>query len=287
MANDPAGKLVTPIGFDPTGNLRPLEMTVEGYLRAYLENNIVSIPHVLLDGSIHTDTVADAPVRGDIIRGNSTPKWARLAKGSANQVVSTDGTDVLYQALATLIKNAILTANGDILIRDAAGNVVPLLIGTAGQILTVSAALIPGWESLSDRHTLGFEFPIAAELNMNPADATTYYFGMDYGASFASSYITNFIVFHKVGLITNVYIRFAVTTGGTAESVSVYVRVNNSTDTLLTNSMSWAASAVINISGLAIEIAANDFINIKIVTPTWVTNPLNVRAFGTVFVTLP
>src|SRR5215831_2719756 len=39
----------------------------------------------LLDGAIHSDTLSGTVVRGDVITGNSTPKWARLAKGTANQ----------------------------------------------------------------------------------------------------------------------------------------------------------------------------------------------------------
>lgn len=37
--------------------------------------------NALLDGANHTDTVAGTVVRGDIIVGNSTPKWARVAVG--------------------------------------------------------------------------------------------------------------------------------------------------------------------------------------------------------------
>lgn len=38
--------------------------------------------HALLSAT-HSDTLADTVVRGDILVGNSTPKWARLAKGTA------------------------------------------------------------------------------------------------------------------------------------------------------------------------------------------------------------
>ena len=49
--------------------------------------------NALLDGSAHTDTVAGTVVRGDVIVGNSTPKWARLAIGSAGRVLRSNGTD--------------------------------------------------------------------------------------------------------------------------------------------------------------------------------------------------
>lgn len=51
--------------------------------------------HNLLSTS-HGDTLADAVVRGDILVGNSTPKWSRKAKGSAGQLVTFDANDVTY-----------------------------------------------------------------------------------------------------------------------------------------------------------------------------------------------
>ena len=44
----------------------------------------------------HTDTLAAAVVRGDLVIGNSTPKWSRLAKGSAYAVLTGDGTDTAW-----------------------------------------------------------------------------------------------------------------------------------------------------------------------------------------------
>ncbi len=55
--------------------------------------------NALLDGSSHTDTAAGTVARGDVITGQTaTPKWTRLAKGTANQVLSMDGTatDVVW-----------------------------------------------------------------------------------------------------------------------------------------------------------------------------------------------
>jgi len=55
--------------------------------------------HTLLDGSIHSDTVAHVPVRGDIILGNATPAWDALTLGTAQFVLYSDGTDALYTRL--------------------------------------------------------------------------------------------------------------------------------------------------------------------------------------------
>jgi len=55
--------------------------------------------NILLDGTNHTDTTNSAVQRGDVIIGNSTPKWTRLGKGTAKQVLASDGTDVNYFSL--------------------------------------------------------------------------------------------------------------------------------------------------------------------------------------------
>jgi len=54
--------------------------------------------HNLLS-TTHSDTLAASPTRGDVIVANSTPAWARLAVGTANKVLHSDGTDATWQTL--------------------------------------------------------------------------------------------------------------------------------------------------------------------------------------------
>jgi hypothetical protein len=57
--------------------------------------------NALLDGVNHTDTTAGTVARGDVITGQgATPKWTRLAKGTASQCLQMDGTatDVVWGA---------------------------------------------------------------------------------------------------------------------------------------------------------------------------------------------
>ena len=51
--------------------------------------------HDLLSAT-HPDTLVGTVVRGDLVYGNATPKWGRLARGTANYMVSNDGTDVTW-----------------------------------------------------------------------------------------------------------------------------------------------------------------------------------------------
>jgi hypothetical protein len=55
-------------------------------------------PHQLL-GPDHSDTATASPARGSLIFGNATPEWDALALGTAEFVVYSDGTDVLYTRL--------------------------------------------------------------------------------------------------------------------------------------------------------------------------------------------
>lgn len=68
----------------------------------------------LLDGSIHTDTVAATVSRGSIPYGNATPKWDELVVGAANRVLRSDGTDPSWAqvALTTDVTGVLPTANG-------------------------------------------------------------------------------------------------------------------------------------------------------------------------------
>jgi hypothetical protein len=70
--------------------------------------------NALLDGTNHTDTVAQTVTRGSLIYGNSTPKWDELVIGSANRVLKSDGTDVSWAQvnLTTDVTGVLPAANG-------------------------------------------------------------------------------------------------------------------------------------------------------------------------------
>lgn len=51
--------------------------------------------HNLLSGT-HSDADTETVVRGDLVFGNSTPKWDRLALGARRYLLSNDGSDVVW-----------------------------------------------------------------------------------------------------------------------------------------------------------------------------------------------
>lgn len=81
----------------------------------FVETTVTSttFTHALLSAT-HTDTLAGTVVRGDIIYGNATPAWAKLAKGAANTVLRANATDVLWGqvVLTTDVTGVLPIANG-------------------------------------------------------------------------------------------------------------------------------------------------------------------------------
>lgn len=132
----------------------------------------------------------------------------------------------------------------------------------------------------------GYALPINAG-SLNPADATTYYFGNFYSLAPGTTAQTRRIYIPKGGIITACNL-FVVSTGaGTSEQSTISIRLNNSTDTTLTSILDLSAtSVIISESNLSIVVADNytDYIEMKWVTPTWVTNPTGVFFTGNIFI---
>ncbi|HEX7069689.1 MAG TPA: hypothetical protein VF190_02740, partial [Rhodothermales bacterium] len=60
--------------------------------------------HNLLSAT-HSDTVANAAVRGAVIVANSTPAWARLTPNAAGQVLRFSGTDTIWSRDGSLLED--------------------------------------------------------------------------------------------------------------------------------------------------------------------------------------
>lgn len=108
-------------------------------------DDIAATPHALLDGSINSDTLSGSATRGDVIFGNSTPKWARKAVGTG--VLAADGTDVTGWTQAPTLTTpsmtaptvstsistpSIITASGALTVTPAAGSNLNVALSTTG-----------------------------------------------------------------------------------------------------------------------------------------------------------
>lgn len=68
-------------------------MTMSGGLPAWADAAGVGAigNHTLLNGSEHTDTVADGATTGSLVYGNATPKWDELVVGDSDDILAVNG----------------------------------------------------------------------------------------------------------------------------------------------------------------------------------------------------
>ncbi len=88
----------------------------------------------------------------------------------------------------------------------------------------------------------------------------------------------------KAGTIKVAYVTCFSVTIGTGENISVYIRKNATTDTLIQTLGSTNQLRVFSNTSLNISVAQGDYVEIKIVTPTWATTPLSNRWSGVAYI---
>jgi hypothetical protein len=180
-----------------------------------------------------------------------------------------------------------LTTQGDVLYHNGTDN-VRLAKGTAGQVLEMNAgATAPSW---GDRK--GFvQFMSAGSTSLwAPADATTYYFSTAQHFNPDTTYDNIMPVRIPVACtLRAAYFEWIVIgTPSSGEDASVYIRLNNTTDvTVSTTAETNAKHNLFQATALSQAIAAGDQLAVKIVTPTWVTNPTSTAITGFLFFSIP
>jgi hypothetical protein len=239
--------------------------------------------------------------------GDLTDEQALSALASG-VVKNTTGTGVLSVATVdtaeitddavTYAKVQNVSATDRLLGRSTAGagNIEEITCTAAGR------ALLDDATAAAQRTTLGVA-PVA----------TSYFFGNGLGAGFAPTDNTNHylgaaanptntaptaansanaVMARQAGTITDVY--FGILVGGTngsAETGSLMIRVNDTTDnTIFNNTIAWNVGAVFTAhtaTGLSVALSAGDFWAVKLDPPTWATNPTAVFYFCQVVVTYP
>jgi len=116
----------------------------------------------LLDGAVHTDTIAQAVTRGSIIFGNFTPDWDELTIGAAGTVLTSDGVDVAWAAPVGSVQHTAETTVG-------VGGAAPTLIDTGVAVGSGAIVWVTGRTANSGVHFNVLSSP------MPVADTCTYY----------------------------------------------------------------------------------------------------------------
>lgn len=114
----------------------------------------------------------------------------------------------------------------------------------------------------------------------NPADATTYVFGaLPLPLTGTGSSGGNVRIYFPItGTLVYARITF-VQTAGSNQTSTIYLRLNNTTDTILSSAVTNDASVTTFVnSSLSISGSTTDYVEFKWVCPTWTTNPTGVFA---------
>jgi hypothetical protein len=130
--------------------------------------------------------------------------------------------------------------------------------------------------------TIGYTLQVQA-LTSSPVDAQTVYFGNMPKAPITTANVSK-VYIPKSGTIKRADIYCYSGTAGTAEAWSLYVRLNNTTDTLIATISSSTNERRFYNDALNIAVTAGMYIEFKFVNPTWVTNPLTTIMAGTTYI---
>jgi len=88
----------------------------------------------------------------------------------------------------------------------------------------------------------------------------------------------------RSGKIKRVDVNWQAATAGSNENISIYIRKNDTTDTLVQTVGNTNAVKTFSNSSLDIDVTAGDTICMKSVYPTWGTNPANVRQWAIIYI---
>lgn len=150
---------------------------------------------------------------------------------------------------------------------------------TSGRVLTSNGTgVAPSFQAAPSGSGIT-GFVATGQAGAPPADSTTYYLNQSgvLTASTTSTIATTFFAVSSV-TITKVYgIAKVSATLGSAENCTVFIRVNNTTNTNITTTLQLnSAENAFNNSGLSISLNAGDFFVFGFTGPAWATNPTGV-----------
>jgi len=145
----------------------------------------------------------------------------------------------------------------------------------SGFVTTNDSRLTDAREPLPHTHTSGsgdgFMINVQA-LTSSPVDSQTVYFGMLPKAPTTTANISKIYIRKSCTLkVAEIYCYSG--TAGTGEAWSLYVRKNNSSDSLIATVSLNTNQRVFSNSALNIPLVTGDYLEIKGVQPLWATNP--------------
>lgn len=129
---------------------------------------------------------------------------------------------------------------------------------------------------------LGYTLPVQA-LTSSPGDGVTVYFGNLPKAPQTSADRSK-VHIPKAGTIKRAVVYCYSGTAGSNENWSLYIRLNNASDTLIQTLGVSASERIFQNASLSIAVIAGDYFEIKGIQPSWGTNPLTTIYGGYIYI---
>ena len=142
------------------------------------------------------------------------------------------------------------------------------------------------------RHAAGGADPVTSTLGMainvlaltsSPADNGTVYFGMLPKAPVTAGARSK-VYIRKAGTIKIAEIYSWAGTAGTNEDITLYVRLNDTTDYEIATVGAAAQERVYSNTALSIAVSPGDYFEIKVAYPSFATNPLTMIYGGYIYI---
>lgn len=260
-----------------------------------LSNNISTTIEVVLSGAITTNqlkcvaTWVDMPTADFASGQTATQTNNTTAVTIVPAVTATYRREVTYiSVLNTDTVNATVTIQLNI--NGTTTQLVKVILASGSHLIYTPAS---GWNVITsdgsspeavNESRLTFMFISSA---VNPADATTYYFGNSVITTTAANVTSE--LGYDVTVIGAIITATGNTVAGTTETATIKLRnVTTLTSHTISTSVRTDASTTVvrsqTVTGLSIDVGASDDICIEYIAPTYVTNPTGL-AFRVILIT--
>jgi len=263
-------------------NYRPTQYNVQtggasGALNDVAPSATSGVP-LISQGSSSQPTFGTAVVAGGGTGVASFTAYSLIAAG-------TTGTGTM-QSVGTGSSGQIIRSGGSSALPSWSTATYPSTAGTSGNVLTSDGT---NWTSSAPAAGSSYALTMMTSSGLsNPADATTYFlaFALAVTTSTASGGDRQQLVIPKTGTLNVCYgICRVAGTLGSAQNCTLAIRLNNTTDTTVTSSLATSsAQNTFSATSLGISVTAGDYIEFKLTTPTWTTNPTTVGFTITVYI---
>jgi len=208
-----------------------------------------------------------------------------ISKGGTNSTTALNNNRVMRSSGGAIVEAAAITA-ARALKSDANG--LPVHFDTATEPSLTELSYVKGVTSaiqtqLTNVGTLSIE--CVSGTITSPADLTTYFWCI--GGTFLTAATVSTgqgSRFAYAFEITGITIRMTMTTNGSAEDSTLYLRnITTSTSTLMGTFKTNGNLAYTSITGLAISCNTTDEYCLEMRSPNWATNPINLRLTASLF----